>query len=124
MIICPSTLKKQWKEDLEKWASPLLKEDEKIQIIDKGKDKIEGKVCIISTDLAAKMKDELSNKFNVIVLDESHSIKDFKSLRSKNLCPLLKDSKRTILLSGKNIIFNFLIIFFINFFYFYFYFYF
>ncbi len=72
-----------------------------LQVVQKGKEEITGQVVIISYDLVSKCIDRLrERKFGMIVLDESHCIKSEKSLRSQALCPLVRQTKRAVLLTG------------------------
>jgi SWI/SNF-related matrix-associated actin-dependent regulator 1 of chromatin subfamily A len=55
----------------------------------------------VSYTLVQKLFALLNNaSFNVIIADESHYLKNIKTQRSQCLLPLLKKSKRAILLSG------------------------
>ena len=101
LIVCQSNLKFGWKEAVLRWLPESVTETE-VGVISSGKDYIGSDLfCIISYDLVGKKQRELLDKrFKFIILDESHSIKDFKSARTKALEPLLKVAKHLLLLSG------------------------
>jgi len=101
LIVCPSSVRFSWEEAIIRWLpSSVSKED--ITVINKGNDFIgSSKFIIISYDLISKKNEDLTKKnFKFIILDESHSIKDHKSGRTKAIVPLLKESKYLVLLSG------------------------
>jgi len=56
---------------------------------------------IISYDLLSKKSSELmKKKFNLVIMDESHCIKNDKSVRTKAAEPLMRGSRYLILLTG------------------------
>ena len=63
-----------------------------INVIVKGKDNLRGGlVNIISYDLLSRMdKQQAANPFNVLIMDESHFLKNMKTARFKAALPLLK----------------------------------
>lgn len=67
-----------------------------------GKDYIgDAKILIVSHDLMTRSLDKLLQRnFGVIIIDESHTIKNFKAKCTKSATALAKKSKRVILLSG------------------------
>lgn len=102
LIICPSSLRYTWKNEIKRW---LKLEDDDIQVITTGKDRIDDRkrMTIISYDLAAKteISNELTNlAFDCVVADESHNLKSKDSKRTMAITPLLQQAKRAILLSG------------------------
>nr|XP_047136189.1 SWI/SNF-related matrix-associated actin-dependent regulator of chromatin subfamily A-like protein 1 [Hydra vulgaris] len=100
LIICPSSVKMSWKQHFSDWLPSLTEEE--INIVSTGKENpCKGQVNIISYDLASKLsKALLSQKFDIIVMDESHFLKSHNASRTKNIFPLLQASKHVILLSG------------------------
>ena len=101
LVVCQSNLKFGWMEAVTRWLPESVTETD-VGVISSGKDFIGSDLfSIISYDLVGKKKTELLNKrFQFIILDESHSIKDLKSARTKALEPLLKMTKHLLLLSG------------------------
>ena len=67
-----------------------------------GRDYIgDAKILIVSYDMMSRCVDKLSErKFGVIVIDESHTLKNFKAKCTKSAMVLTKKAKRVILLSG------------------------
>jgi len=100
LVICPSTVRFSWEEAIGRWLPSVDRQD--ITVITKGKDFIgSAKFTIISYDLVGKKSEDLKRKnFQFVIMDESHSIKDFKSARTKAAEPFLKNSKYLVLLSG------------------------
>jgi len=120
-IVCPGSLKANWKKEILKWIGgqtltvngrkELITANE-INIIETGNQIHDGTsiINIISYDLLAKdtildiVKTEFSNrKRGVIVCDESHQLKSLSSKRSQSLVPLIEESKRAVLASGTSI---------------------
>ena len=99
LIICPSSLRFSWQNEIEKWLG-ISKEETNILLT--SKDKIEKqKINIISFDLLVKMLD-LFTQLNIklVIIDESHFIKSKASQRTKAVEELAKTCERVILLSG------------------------
>uniref|UniRef100_A0A061SCW0 SWI/SNF-related matrix-associated actin-dependent regulator of chromatin subfamily A-like protein 1 n=1 Tax=Tetraselmis sp. GSL018 TaxID=582737 RepID=A0A061SCW0_9CHLO len=102
LIITPSSLREQWADALNRWLGIT---DDDIHIVYEKKDTaISGtsfQFLIISYDYVSKMKEDLERRrFQVIVCDESHYIKNHKAVRTKQTVPLLKQARRCILCSG------------------------
>uniref|UniRef100_A0A8C7TRL3 SWI/SNF-related matrix-associated actin-dependent regulator of chromatin subfamily A-like protein 1 n=1 Tax=Oncorhynchus mykiss TaxID=8022 RepID=A0A8C7TRL3_ONCMY len=100
LVVAPSSVKFTWAEAFRQWL-PSVQPDS-INVIVKGKDNLRGGlVNIISYDLLSRMdKQQAANPFNVLIMDESHFLKNMKTARFKAALPLLKVAKRVILLSG------------------------
>ncbi|KAJ8352338.1 hypothetical protein SKAU_G00238140 [Synaphobranchus kaupii] len=100
LVVAPSSVRFTWAEAFRRWL-PSLSPDS-INVVVKGKDNLRsGQVNIVSYDLLSKMdKQQATNPFNVLIMDESHFLKNIKTARCKAALPLLKAAKRVILLSG------------------------
>ncbi|XP_055727925.1 SWI/SNF-related matrix-associated actin-dependent regulator of chromatin subfamily A-like protein 1 isoform X1 [Salvelinus fontinalis] len=100
LVVAPSSVRFTWAEAFRQWL-PSVQPDS-INVIVKGKDNLRGGlVNIISYDLLSRMdKQQVANPFNVLIMDESHFLKNMKTARFKAALPLLKVAKRVILLSG------------------------
>ncbi|KAJ8255314.1 hypothetical protein GJAV_G00203460 [Gymnothorax javanicus] len=100
LVVTPSSVRFTWAEAFQRWL-PSLSPDS-INVVVKGKDNLRsGQVNIVSYDLLSKMdKQQAMNPFNVLIMDESHFLKNIKTARCKAALPLLKAAKRVILLSG------------------------
>ena len=107
LVICPASLKFNWRNEIAKWSNCSFDD---IQVVNKGSDPIlpgREKFCIISYDITRSddFNEELkSKKFNFIIADEAHALKNAEAKRSKLLLPLLKQSKRVILITGTPIL--------------------
>ncbi|XP_045909723.1 SWI/SNF-related matrix-associated actin-dependent regulator of chromatin subfamily A-like protein 1 isoform X1 [Micropterus dolomieu] len=99
LVVAPSSVRFTWAEAFRHWL-PSLSPDS-INVVVKAKDNLRaGLVNIISYDLLSRMDKLQGNPFNVLIMDESHFLKNIKTARCKAALPLLKAAKRVILLSG------------------------
>jgi SWI/SNF-related matrix-associated actin-dependent regulator 1 of chromatin subfamily A len=106
LIICPSSLKYNWRDEISNWLKDIVAPDE-IQMIKKSKDsfKKDCKFFIISYDLSIRMADKIEEKnFQFAIADEAHYLKSRDSKRSKLMVPILQKCKRVLLLSGTPIL--------------------
>lgn len=86
LIICPIAVIGSWQRDAEKFFSP---EDQRI---------IKEKVQIINYDLVWRRKEYYERKWDILVCDESHYIKNRSSIRTKTVLRMsLKATYRYIL---------------------------
>ncbi|XP_033126566.1 DNA annealing helicase and endonuclease ZRANB3-like [Anneissia japonica] len=106
LIIVPSSLRYPWIEELEKWFPEL--EPGHIHLVNSGTDVgaiSMCKVCLVGYGLMRNDSKTLlealhQRHFQVIVVDESHYLKNLKAARTQVLLPLLKKAKRLLLLTG------------------------
>ncbi|XP_072253268.1 SWI/SNF-related matrix-associated actin-dependent regulator of chromatin subfamily A-like protein 1 isoform X1 [Leuresthes tenuis] len=100
LVVAPSSVRFTWAEAFGRWL-PSLPPDS-VNVVVKAKDNLRsGLVNIISYDLLNRMdKQHPGNPFKVLIMDESHFLKNMKTARCKAALPLLKAAKRVILLSG------------------------
>ncbi len=98
VIVCPASLKLNWQREAEAW----LETDERIEVIQGGKaKKIDASIVIINYDVLKKWLPELQGiEPQILILDESHSIKNSKAARSKAAKELAANVPHKILLSG------------------------
>jgi SWI/SNF-related matrix-associated actin-dependent regulator 1 of chromatin subfamily A len=97
LVVCPSTLKKNWQQEIFKFT-----EKECTPVLKNSKDDFCSDGCsIVSYSLlcSSKMKPKLL-RFSTVVLDESHFIKSAKSKRTKLILKLCAQAKHVLLLSG------------------------
>jgi SWI/SNF-related matrix-associated actin-dependent regulator of chromatin subfamily A-like protein 1 len=97
LIICPSSLKLTWKDEILKWLDHLQAED--IQVFNKGMEKFEEDklIYILSYTLATRLVGVIENRnFGVVVLDEAHYLKARDSKRSRALVPVVMKAKRVM----------------------------
>uniref|UniRef100_A0A8C6Y019 SWI/SNF-related matrix-associated actin-dependent regulator of chromatin subfamily A-like protein 1 n=1 Tax=Naja naja TaxID=35670 RepID=A0A8C6Y019_NAJNA len=99
LVVAPSSVRYTWAEAFHRWL-PSLSPDT-IRVITTGKDQVSAKLInIVSFDLLSKVEKQLKTKFQVVIVDESHFLKNSKTARCRTAVPLLKAAKRVILLSG------------------------
>ncbi|CRH00786.1 DNA helicase, putative [Plasmodium relictum] len=100
IVVCPSSIRFQWKDQALRWLSHLISEDH-ICVVKSGKTDIPPncKMIIISYELITK-NDKYQNKYKSIICDESHYLKNSFSKRTKAITPIIKGAKRCVLLSG------------------------
>ena len=98
VIVCPASLKYNWEREAGVW----LENNDTIEIIKGGKVKpLTGDIIIINYDILKKWLNTLK-KFEprILIFDESHSIKNQKSARSKAAAELSKSVPHKLLLTG------------------------
>nr|XP_057937596.1 SWI/SNF-related matrix-associated actin-dependent regulator of chromatin subfamily A-like protein 1 isoform X2 [Doryrhamphus excisus] len=100
LVVAPSSVRFTWAESFRRWLPSLSPGS--INVVVKAKDNLRaGLVNIISYDLLSRMDKQLPGKhFDILIMDESHFLKNIKTARCKAALPLLKTAKRVILLSG------------------------
>ncbi|XP_055967956.1 SWI/SNF-related matrix-associated actin-dependent regulator of chromatin subfamily A-like protein 1 [Sorex fumeus] len=101
LVVVPSSVRFTWKQAFLRWL-PSLSEDS-INVVVSGKDRLAaGLVSIVSFDLLSKVEKQLktASSFKVVIIDESHFLKNSKTARCRAAMPILKMAKRVILLSG------------------------
>ncbi|XP_053126834.1 SWI/SNF-related matrix-associated actin-dependent regulator of chromatin subfamily A-like protein 1 isoform X2 [Hemicordylus capensis] len=92
LVVAPSSAFHRW--------LPSLNPDS-ISVIATGKDCLLARLInVVSFDLLSKMEKQLKTTFQVVIVDESHFLKNIKTARCRAAMPLLKAAKRVILLSG------------------------
>jgi len=104
LVICPASLRLHWKTQILKWLGHVVEEDD-VQVIATGADRLSGKAKMIimsynSISLDHFQKMSTGKRYKVIICDESHSIKDTGSKRTKACISVLSKASRVTLLSG------------------------
>ena len=108
LILCPSSARHHWQQELLNVVPESLLEPRQITVVDSGhhplqrsNDAFDYKFVIISYNLAVTKAPLLVPfNFQVIIADESHYLKTRQSKRTKVLVPMIQRAKRAILLSG------------------------
>ena len=106
LVICPSSLKFAWRDEVTQWLSEILDKNE-IQVIKHSKNEFKEniKYYIISYDLSVRMIDKIiEKKFQYIIADEAHYLKSRTAKRTMCLTPVLQRAKRIVLLTGTPIL--------------------
>lgn len=101
LIVCPSSLRLNWKEELLRWLEDDIVEDD-ILVMMSGRDidRPLRSVNIVSYDLLRKIPPNFLGRCQFIIADESHYLKSMTAKRSQALTPLIKKANRALLLSG------------------------
>lgn len=102
IVVCPANVKFNWKKELNKWLP-----DEEVTVINAGKDKVPmTNFVVINYDLMAKKQDDLIGIApRLVILDESHYIKNSgsknkpvqRTMATLNVC---HHTSKVIALSG------------------------
>jgi SWI/SNF-related matrix-associated actin-dependent regulator 1 of chromatin subfamily A len=105
LIICPASLKLNWKKEISTWMS----QGEIVQVISSSKDWINknAHIVIVNYDLLTKehiFKQLLKNEFFLCVFDEAHYLKNTKAARTKAVVRITKNTKYNIALTGTPIL--------------------
>lgn len=102
LVICPATLKFNWKREIENYT------DEEVGIVE-GKKWQDGKFVIINYDIlknfhSLKKEDELNKimeyGFELVIVDEAHYISNSKAQRTKLVNDIVKKVGKVWLLTG------------------------
>ena len=102
LVICPSSLKFAWRDEVSTWLNEILSLKD-VQVIKKTKDEFKEnkKYYIISYDLSVRMIEKIIEKnFQFIIADEAHYLKNRLAKRTTLLTPILQKAKRVVLLTG------------------------
>ncbi|MCP4336633.1 MAG: DEAD/DEAH box helicase family protein [Mycoplasma sp.] len=98
LIVCPASVKYNWKKEIEKWTS--IKD---VQVIDGSGKKIKKnpKITIMNYDILKKYEMDIIDRFyNTIVLDESHKIKSKDAIRTQVITNISQGVPYILALSG------------------------
>ncbi|XP_059152486.1 SWI/SNF-related matrix-associated actin-dependent regulator of chromatin subfamily A-like protein 1 [Physella acuta] len=100
LVVCPSSVRFDWAQQICKWLPSVAACD--VNVIETTKmSATSGLVNIISYDLLSRKGSEIPvDFFKVIIMDESHFLKNAKTARTRAALPLLKSARRVLLLSG------------------------
>uniref|UniRef100_A0A5S6JUW5 SWI/SNF-related matrix-associated actin-dependent regulator of chromatin subfamily A-like protein 1 n=1 Tax=Xenopus tropicalis TaxID=8364 RepID=A0A5S6JUW5_XENTR len=99
LVVAPSSVRFTWAEAFQRWLPSIRPES--VNVIVTGRDSQSASLInIVSFDLLGKMDKQIAATFQVIIIDESHFLKNVKTARCKAAMPLLKSAKRVMLLSG------------------------
>ncbi|XP_045151674.1 SWI/SNF-related matrix-associated actin-dependent regulator of chromatin subfamily A-like protein 1 isoform X2 [Echinops telfairi] len=99
LVVVPSSVRFTWEQAFLRWLPSLSPKH--INVVVTGKDCLTaGLVNIVSFDLLSKLEKQIKTPFKVVIIDESHFLKNIKTARCRAAMPILKVTKRAILLSG------------------------
>lgn len=110
LIVCPASLKNNWKRELEMWST----RDLSIAVLtSKDTSPVDANILIINYDILYKLpwlvkRNKASFrsviKFDLVIADEAHYVKNNKAQRSKSFYAISKAAKRRIMLTGTPIL--------------------
>lgn len=99
LVTCPASLRFQWKECFLRWVKELRDDD--VYVATKGTEILPPKqIIIISYELMVRLKHQLTTRFKMLILDESHYIKSDSTKRTEVAIGIARTCNRLILLSG------------------------
>ncbi|CAG7838280.1 unnamed protein product [Allacma fusca] len=100
LIVTPSSMRYGWRDSIWQWLPSVP--GGSICVVESKQDYIiDAKVIILSYDLLQRRAEEPPIKLcKVVIMDESHHLKNWKTARAKAATPLLQNGRRAILLSG------------------------
>ncbi|XP_076094482.1 SWI/SNF-related matrix-associated actin-dependent regulator of chromatin subfamily A-like protein 1 [Mytilus galloprovincialis] len=99
LIIVPSSVRFDWAQQIRRWVPSI--DPQEISVATTGKDTSSNQVNIVTYDLVARKAKYLQDKhFKIVIVDECHLLKNYKTARCKAALPILQNSHRVILLSG------------------------
>ena len=109
LVVCPASLKINWQREAEKW----LTREQRVEIVKDGKtfSAPEADVTIINYELLSKHSETIrARKWDLLVCDESHALKNPKAARTKEIVGDYKkgkpplDAGRKLFLTGTPIL--------------------
>lgn len=103
LVTSPSSARYQWQAEISSWLIPEILREEEVALVESDAFVLHRrhKFVIVSYGMLQKMEVQLTAMaFNMIIVDESHYIKNSQAKRTKTLVPLLHKAKRVLLLSG------------------------
>lgn len=97
LVVAPANVKYNWANEINKWVP-----DASVCVVKNGKSELEGAdYTVINYDLMAKKQDELlSEGYNLVIMDESHYIKNPKAQRTEACIAIAQQSTGLICLTG------------------------
>ncbi|CAG2232625.1 HARP [Mytilus edulis] len=99
LIIVPSSVRFDWAQQIRRWVPSI--DPQEISVATTGKDTSSNRVNIVTYDLVARKAKYLQDKhFKIVIVDECHLLKNYKTARCKAALPILQNAHRVILLSG------------------------
>nr|CAG8468827.1 6477_t:CDS:2 [Entrophospora candida] len=101
LIICPKSVLHVWKNEIIKW---LKLPESQIETIDSNKivkkDRIMFVICGYERFVKESENVTKNYRFDIVIADEAHNIKNKKTQKSSALIPIIKRVKRAILITG------------------------
>ncbi|XP_037066192.1 SWI/SNF-related matrix-associated actin-dependent regulator of chromatin subfamily A-like protein 1 isoform X3 [Peromyscus leucopus] len=89
LVVVPSSVRFTWEQAFLRWLPSLSPENINVVVTGKGR-LTAGLVNIVSFDLLSKLERQLKTPFKVVIIDESHFLKNIKTARCRAAVPILK----------------------------------
>ncbi|MBU2836554.1 DEAD/DEAH box helicase family protein [Acidithiobacillus thiooxidans] len=96
LVVCPAVVVGNWKREAETW----LPENKTVQVIKKGTDRIDPKADIVVASYALAGKVAKDKRFELVICDEAHYLKNYQAKRTKEVVAIAKAAPRRLMLSG------------------------
>ena len=111
LVVCPSSARHNWHSEIVSLLTPTIIKKADVLIVESASNSLhpetkngrgrDYKFVIVSYNLIQKMETRLRDmSFGMIICDECHYLKNGKANRTKVLTPMIKESKRAIMISG------------------------
>ncbi|XP_066201750.1 SWI/SNF-related matrix-associated actin-dependent regulator of chromatin subfamily A-like protein 1 isoform X3 [Saccopteryx leptura] len=89
LVVVPSSVRFTWEQAFLRWLPSL--NPAHISVVETSKDCLTaGLVNIVSFDLLSKLEKQIKTPFKVVIIDESHFLKNIKTARCRAAMPILK----------------------------------
>ena len=97
LVVCPANVKFNWLKEAQAWLPNLSS-----AVVQNGKADIpDTDIVVVNYDLMSKQEAALAQRgFNIVVMDESHYLKNSKAKRTQSTLAIAKESKDALCLSG------------------------
>jgi len=100
IVVCPASLKINWRRELEKW----LVRPYSISVLDTKNKNTDADIIICNYEMLSKFKDVLDSKWDLLIVDECHYIKNYKTKRSQSVQQIAGNSTDRIFITGTPIV--------------------
>ncbi|KAM8934050.1 SWI/SNF-related matrix-associated actin-dependent regulator of chromatin subfamily A-like protein 1 [Pelodytes ibericus] len=98
VVVSPSSVRFAWAASFQRWLPSVDRES--VNVIVTKRDWKVSLINIVSFDLIGRVDKDIMGSCKVVIVDESHFLKNVKTARFRSAMPLLKAATRVILLSG------------------------
>lgn len=97
LVVCPANVKYNWVKEFSRWLP-----DVSVEAVKNGKSVVpDSDVVVINYDLMKKKQLEIEDRrYNIVIFDESHYLKNSKAQRTQASMTIAKASKNVLCLSG------------------------
>jgi SWI/SNF-related matrix-associated actin-dependent regulator of chromatin subfamily A-like protein 1 len=99
LVVCPASIKINWSRELTKWLVRSLK----VKVIgsqSQSSDIKDADVAIINYDILKKFQKLYDTKYDLVIVDECHYVKNHKAIRSKAVYKIMANAKYKLMLTG------------------------